>query len=50
MDSFKSLISFDTSAVEKGNAALDLLKRGGQAALQNQIQLQVANLLLTKQQ
>jgi hypothetical protein len=32
MDSFKSLISFDTSAVEKGNAALDLLKRGGQAA------------------
>ena len=32
MDSFKSIISFDTSAAEKGNAALDLLKRGGQAA------------------
>jgi len=32
MNSFKSIISFDTSAAEKGNAALDLLKRGGQAA------------------
>jgi len=32
MDSFKSIISFDTSAAEKGNAALDLLKKGGQAA------------------
>ncbi len=31
MDSFKSIISFDTSAGEKTNAAFDLLKKGSKA-------------------
>jgi hypothetical protein len=35
MDSFKSIVSFDTSAAEKGNAALDLLKRGSKALFTN---------------
>ena len=31
MDSFKSIVSFDTSAGQKTDAALDLLKRGSKA-------------------
>ena len=35
MDSFKSIVSFDTSAGQKTDAALDLLKRGSKALFTN---------------